>query len=200
MRIATGLLFLAVVASGARAQVVYSNFGPGDTFFSNLFYTNTITPILYTEIGFGFTPSMTGELTQLRTPLMRAGGAGNMVISLYRDTGTLPGDLLADWTALPPWGVMPTIWTLPLSGPVVEAGQTYFLSVRAEQTTSPDWRWFATTPLTQGECIFQNASGPWQNDISSMPAFELSIPAPSGSMIAGMAFAAMAAFRRRTTT
>jgi hypothetical protein len=174
----------ALVPAIAEAQVAYSNFLPNQVFTSGVHYGSAFLgedP----EIGFRFTSSLSGGISQIRTGLWRISTPVNPVLlSLYADTPAGPGALLGSWSVTPPTSgfsnMPPVVFTLD-GTTQLSAGESYVLTV-ASLPGSPNWQWWAAgtqqSPV-MGDQFFRNGSGAWELDTQPMTAFEITVvPAP----------------------
>ncbi len=135
-------LFVAALPSLSGAPVVvFSNYGPGDTFNTAVGWGingSAIQPYGYRGQAQRFTPGITGNLSSIELALYRWSGSGRSNISLVEDAGGYPtGTVLETF----PY-VLSSAHTLLTSAtqPLLEAGLTYW--VRAEPydtTTSSGW-------------------------------------------------------------
>lgn len=183
----------AAAAGAARGEVVFSTLGPNGSFSQLLTYAEGTGVVLGTEMGVAFTPSAAGHLTQMRAPLF---GSSNLMVRLrvYRETGTLPGELVGEATFQAPSPPGTPLIEYPLPNIPVETGASYVLSVKTV-SGGLGWRWHASSPGVPGRIVEQLPNQPWtQHSAMGLPAFELSIPAPGW---AGVLAVAPVAVRRR---
>ena len=90
--LAVGVLTLTLFCGNAHAAFVFSNFGPGDTFATNIGYTvsPSATP------GMKFTATGGGTLSQINLALSTfRGGSTAVTVEFYADNTNTIGTLLA---------------------------------------------------------------------------------------------------------
>lgn len=187
LRTSAALTTVAVCMATCSAPggVVFSTIGEADDAYDHAFayFVGTVTPSTI-EFGFRFVPSASGPLTQLRAALYQTGPARPIRLSLYADTGPIPGTLIGYVDAVPPRNVGGAVWILPLDGSMqVEAGQRYFLTARSPTTPQSSFQWHVAGTSTMrfpGAQIYRERSTtPWVLYSSSeLAAFELSITRP----------------------
>jgi len=175
-------------AGFAQAEVVFSTYGPNfayDTLYS--YSIGNINPFTL-QFGFRFEPTRTGTLTRLRAALYSSGSSLNrpLRLTLYRDDGSLPGQIVASTDALLTRGqtgqVSPPS-VINLAGTWrVTAHQAYYLAIHFPNFNG-SCEWYAAgTNSTRilGEQISRwDLLSPWQRSTNSaMPAFELQMDHP----------------------
>lgn len=202
-----GFLLLTAPLCG---QSAYSSLGPGGSLGFSV-WGNWITfSDLTKEFAWQFQTGATGNVTELRLGLFRvANGQPLYRLSIYDSTGALddtPGSVLwsEDLTLPAQSGQM--AWTLPMAaGPLIEAGERYFISVKAlpSPVSHHSWSWY-TPPTGAGIPPFPSVvradrfgADPWAVYAPTVPAaYEVIVPAPAaGWLMAGMG--CFAARRRR---
>jgi hypothetical protein len=118
-----GLLALVLLTGTAKADIIYNNFGPGDTY--NQYIGHTVgDPLSYQDIGEPFTPTGNSyRLDRMVLALSWIAGTNAVDVSLMTSVGDLPGSVLETWhvTNLPDFGAggLRSAWirfcTAPLS-------------------------------------------------------------------------------------
>lgn len=141
--LAAALLLLAFglpSLSGAPV-VVFSNYGPGDSFNTGVGWGisgSAIQPHGYRAQAQRFTPDLTANLSSIQLSLFRASGSGRSNFSLVEDADGYPtGQLLETFP-----NVLASARTLLTSAtqPLLEAGVTYWLRAEPyDATTSSGW-------------------------------------------------------------
>lgn len=175
-------------AGFARAEVVFSTYGPNFAYDSLYSYSiGNVNPFTL-RFGFRFEPSRTGALTQLRAALYSSGSSLNrpLRLTLYRDDGSLPGQVIATTDALLTRGQVgqvfpPSVISLPGTWRVT-ARQAYFLAVHFPSFNGA-CEWFAAgtdSSRIYGDQIWRwDLQSPWQRTSNSaMPAFDLRMDRP----------------------
>ena len=134
-------LITALAASGAAAEVLYSNFGPDDTYSLNMGMTLSYGGPLAGEVNeaaVAFT--VTGGDYYLDTAefaVLHNWGPDIVYLDIRSDLDGSPGSILESTTAS---GVTdPFVWSPPMvaafSGSLIlQDGQTYWLAMRTEET------------------------------------------------------------------
>lgn len=105
MRGALCLLSLAVLPGFSLADVIFSDFGPGNTYDCCLNWGIGLHfPSIYTVSAMAFTPSSNFDLTQIDLGITWVGNTNSVMISLESGSAGLPGTVIESWTVsgLPP--------------------------------------------------------------------------------------------------
>ena len=128
------------VVSGTPV-VVFSNYGPGDTFDTTFGWGingSAIQPYGYRGQAQRFTPSITVDLSSIELSLWRYAGSGRSNISLAEDSGGYPtGSVLESFP-----NVLASAHRVltSVTHPLLEAGVTYWLRAEPyDSTTSSGW-------------------------------------------------------------
>jgi hypothetical protein len=147
------------MAESARADVVFSNLGPDDSWDHGNAY------VLRGPFGSGsspsggkampFTPDFTAVFTSVELPLgvMLIPGTNYFIVELRADNDGLPGDVIESFAFEDVPYVFSPDQTLSVGiselNPVLEEGTTYWLAAfPGELDTSGGWNW--TSPLQTG--------------------------------------------------
>src|SRR5437870_4661703 len=93
------LLFCVAVAN---AGVIYSTFGPGDTFLDGHFRIGD-----REEIAAAFTPGISANLDTIRIAGRYVSGPNNFTVNIAPDIAGVPGAALESFTGLSPTNVPP---------------------------------------------------------------------------------------------
>lgn len=205
------LAILAILASAtlsAKADTIYSNFGPGQTYkttagFGLGFFTNATQ-----VIAMPFVPTETGTPTDVILALKQTMGTSPVNVFIESSSGGAPGSIL---DALTQVGNLPTTPSLVeftcSSCSVLDAGTMYFLV--GQQSNPADHTSWLNTLSSTGKPYFNltgSATGPWSaNPGAPLSAFEVDAttgiptPEPSGLIFiaTGMAALVGVANRRR---
>jgi hypothetical protein len=187
-----GLLFaLSFVAAlfmncEARATVIYSNLGSGNSYNTNLGWTigQSLTQ------GDSFTVSGTGtfKLTSLELAVGNVSGSSAFTVQLETDVGGAPGSVLESWiaTANGTFGNNnPLVVVNSVSNTTLQAGQTYWIVLSAGSNDINPWN-FNNTGATGTH--YNSASGTSNNTqgafrVNADPAV---VPEPSSLAICGV--------------
>jgi PEP-CTERM motif-containing protein len=216
LKLACGAILLATFISGnGKADVVYSNFGPGGTYdccgAHGIGYFLTIRGASDQQIGMAFTPTSDFYLSQIDLPITWGGGSNDFIVTLQSDSSGLPGAVLESWELaadLPPLGhANPGAETLLASSAVtLQADQQYWLVVAGgTDTTSGAWN-FSSTDALGLEAIRLNGgsftvdSATWFNPMSAFDVLGTpvgAVPEPSSALLVGAVILGLVTCRRR---
>ena len=180
----------------ARAAVIYSDFGPGDTFTPSQGFGIRGSNVFGGSVSQGamFTAGATGLLGEIDVAFFYASGSGQFNLSLYTanssgQLGTLIETIMG--------GVVPTsdtsgavIVESSLLHPLITAGTSYFLIASAANSqTNVAWNYNSTG--TTGTLYSSDSRGVTYSSSTILPTFRLqtsAVPEPSSlvlSVIAG---------------
>jgi hypothetical protein len=202
---------VAVIFStmSARADVLYSNLGPGDAFDASNGYFVDGSDYFNQVIGSPFTVSSTATLGDAMLGLNNFAGSNNPVdVYLESDAGGMPGTILATLTqsgTIPPFNTETLTMFTPTSSLTLSTGVTYWL-VAGETDPGTEQAWdYAYNDTTNNVAFNQVGSptGPWTTFSGTDVAFRIdsgSVPEPSSFMLlaAGLlGVGAIAVARRR---
>jgi hypothetical protein len=213
-RIAATLLFAIVVAGSCRpaeADVIYSTFGPGDSYNHAAGWVVGFAPgpagagPYWFQIGASFTPTdsfITTSIDLAAVQTRTSTGPDDLLVQLW--TGTLPGigASLAQFAFDP--ALIPTppsaVYTAPLAGVLLTAGTQYWvvLSVANLGTTQNAYAWMLNSQGIQGLAAARLDNWFLQED--STPAFRVNgtpAPEPAGTALVALGLAAAGFARRR---
>jgi hypothetical protein len=201
-------LILTVALCGgslpARADVVFFNdFGPGFSYmcctglvaFGSSFNGESF------EAANLFTAAASGSVSEIDVALGVISGDGGTTVSLWSNANGSPGTELGSWsgTSTEPFGQCCSVLTISgLAGPSLTAGQTYFVVIDPDPSTSFGWNW-----NNQGVTgrVEQSADGgaTWgPGNIQALSAFEIlgepgSMPEPAAMLLLGAGLLCLAA-------
>jgi hypothetical protein len=170
-----GLLILMGALSGeARADIVYSNLGPGDTYQPAVGWTvaGPSAAIAAQEVAGVFTVSGADYvLTSLELALWHIEGDRTITIHLNENSSGLPGAVIESFlVALSPG---PEIVTLTsLLTPLLSNGSTYWITTEAgADDTWAAWNWNDQSAL--GWAVSLDGGASWQSVDTTSPAFRV---------------------------
>ncbi|MCS6776388.1 MAG: choice-of-anchor R domain-containing protein [Chloroherpetonaceae bacterium] len=142
----TALLVISVLRS-ASAQVLFDNFGPGNTFQINAGLTQGFfrPPVVQ---GMGFTPTVSAHLSCIDLAISLSRGPNVFVLRLLSDNAGMPGALLEEWTVVGQMGtfgtVSPIISVTSVNTPFLSAGSQYWVVPFATSATHAVWNYNIT--------------------------------------------------------
>jgi hypothetical protein len=169
------LLFGAAAAasiSQARATLLASTFGPGDTFSESSYLIGN--SLFQQEIAAVFTPAVTSVLDTVRVAASFDLGLNNFTVNITSDISGEPGTPLESFTGLVFPGT-PAILTLhSASHPIVLAGSRYWIVMTAPDLTSSEGKWHLNDQGFNG-VLARNFFGGfvWTFDPGTTPAFDI---------------------------
>jgi hypothetical protein len=148
-----GTFIVAAVVGGgsvARASVIFSNFGAGDSYTNGVGWTVSGPSSFDGEAdqSMPFTAALTGNVSQIDLPLnfIFDGGAPESThtgtISLWTDVNGSLGTQLGAWSVSVPNSGLVTV--SGISGVEIDALGTYFLTASASGDAFDAWEWNST--------------------------------------------------------
>ncbi len=196
------LLPAALTPLPGAPVVVFSNYGPGDTYNSSVGWGingSAIQPYGYRGQAQRFTPGITANLTSIELALFRWSGSGRSNFSLVEDAAGYPtGPVLENFS-----NVLSSAHTVltSLAHPLLDAGTTYWLRAEPYDTTTSSG-WYYNNQGASTTFGFSFSPGVWQVMPPPAPAdgvFRISatpVPEPQVWALLVLAFA-FGAFRPR---
>jgi hypothetical protein len=201
-----GFLLIAASSGLLQANVIYTNFGvsPAAPFDSTSGVTVAASGNdLSTAFSFAVSPLSSYVVTEIDFAASFNGGTNSIAATIYQDGGGVPG------TAVYTTGFLnnamgsfssPVELAVPVnSGPVLNAGATYWLSLDATSDSIVRWN-YNGLGVTGNGALFQ--SGAWSNSQRELGAFQIdgAVASPEPATLAlfgaGLAVLALVRFRR----
>jgi hypothetical protein len=189
------MMVLALLAGGAgqiKAEVIFSNFGPGDSYDLNHGATIGLaggtyidTAVTFTPIGNSFTLDRIELAVGLANPAGQGFGPNLLDVALTTSVGGFPGSVLEMFHFVDAMGPF-TSWNAPLIAdsalhPLLSEGTQYWLVASApDPGTTAAWNWNTTGDL--GAHAQRVNGGSWFFVTPSRGAFRVSgtaVPEPS---------------------
>ena len=191
-QIALSLALLVLLVSGAnsaRADVIYNNFGPGDSYNHSIGWT--------VGLGFGrgeafpIVPTSDFNLDTVTVAVGYVSGPNAVDVSVTTDVGGVPGAALETFhlTNLGPFGNETPVTATSTSHPLLPAGQSYFVTVTALDSTWEAWSWSLIDLSHPGAELI---NGRWTPDNGTSGAFRVTgtmaspVPEPASCVLLGM--------------
>lgn len=139
------LLLLLAAQRPSASQVLFSNFGVGDTFDTVLGWTQGYDTPPHVQ-GHDFSPSSTAQLNSVEIALNLASGPQTgILLKLFSDAAGQPGALLEQWDISGMLGYVFTttgiVTVSSVSKPLLTAGTTYWLVPFVPTSTHAVWNW-----------------------------------------------------------
>lgn len=199
------IVLAAVLPVIGRADVVFSDFGPGDTYSTgSSWFIGSVevpTPTTY-AVAVPFIASSDFLLDQIDLALTWSSGPDSVVVSLTNDLLGNPGSPIESWTI----SDLPNIFLFngaiqtvsPTSAVTLLAGHEYWMEVAPSAVdTLADWN----TVDQIGSLGISSNGGPFLIQDGFVPAFDVlgtSVPEPSSVWWLAFAFLGVIAFWNRS--
>lgn len=193
---ALSLVVVAIVTNAAASTIVFNNIPAAPQYYQNAGNTLGTFGNTYNITATTFTPTASGLLDELTLGLTYLSGANSVTLRLSPDTAGLPGSPI--WqTAVPPApGFGSLLSVTGIGGPLLNAGQTYWLEGVAPLTPPTLHSWWTNNQGDAGPVI---ASG---NYVANTQRFSLrvgvvTVPEPATCVLLIGACCGVAVIRRR---
>jgi hypothetical protein len=203
--VTAALAFGLPCTTSARAGILFTDFGPGDTYISSAGYSIGGASGAFGQLnimGATFTADLTGTLTEIDVPFFNQGWPGIFNLALYADDGTgKVGALLESFQNIGPATPAGGIFSVDSSlHPLLTAGDAYWLiATPASSSTAVYWN---ENSIGSYGTIYTDSGGSvnYSTD-STLPAFRVigatSVPEPSALLLGlgGLALVASSSSR-----
>jgi hypothetical protein len=200
------IVFLLGTPLLGRADILFSDYGSGDTYNTGNGWTVGMGVTLNLQPAAAFTPSVTDTLSEIDVSVGYLSGTNGVTVNLLNSVGGIPtGKPIESWTLtdLPSFGSSGQVETLDSAGPPVSLvhGKTYWLQVApADGTTDASWY---LSDSSVGSIYVANSGGPvYMVRTQDLPAFQILgpsvvVPEPAFFLPIGAAWVAMWVIRKR---
>ncbi len=211
MRTVTRLLLLiGLVASVmcAGPVVLYSNFGPGDSYFEGPGVTFGCGAMCWGNDGltlaWAFTPGVTATFTELETVATSMFAPTSLIASIWTDSGGVPGAMIESLsTPLDP--TFTHFDFLSVLHPTLTAGTTYWFVAAVPDPVNDAAQLALNSIGATGPQAYMWGAGPWADGGSNLQAVfrvtgdvESSVPEPSSlALIVAAMLGGLMGLRRR---
>ena len=190
--LSVGILINLLVQCAARADVVFNNFGPGDSFNISSGYSETgLFP--GQSLGEGFTPAFSGNLSVITIAMSHSSGPNDVHLFLASGVGGVPGSILESWvvTNLPSAGISYSPLKIGSSSrPLLSAGSLYFLYSQEPGNEVDSWNFNSISE--QGDYFVRQNSGAISSGTHTQGAFRVEVtPVPEPGILPFAAAAAI---------
>lgn len=206
-RFALVLAVLCVSSLPTWAGVIYSNLGASNPPYDENSGWAVFNGAGQQAVGMVFTAGSSGSVSQIDVALGLTFSNGNATVSLWTDSGGLPGTSLGSWnvTVTEPFGdYSGAVVTIPgLAGPSLTADETYILAVIADPTTTNDLGWYYNNQGLSGPFVYSTDGGStWGATSGPLSAFDIlggpaSAPEPTTVALLGAGLLCLLARARK---
>ena len=142
--LAAAALAVAGQANRVEAQVVYNNFGAGDSYNTATGWTVSTTPIDQ-KVAQQFTPSGTGVLTSIEVAMGLVQGVNHFDLALLTDSSNTPGSVIESWSVDNAMGTFGSnnvpIFLASALNPLISVGTPYWIAIGTSTQTWSAWNW-----------------------------------------------------------
>ncbi|SPP99681.1 exported hypothetical protein [Candidatus Sulfobium mesophilum] len=206
------ILLLALLSTGvAQADILFNNFGAGDTYDTSFGWTvsGSTSQNPQFEPAMSFTPSTTAHLSSIDFVTSMLSGTNEVMLSLVNDSGGAPlGLALESWTFINQMGTLgsnPSVLTADsVVHPLLDVGTTYWLV--ASPPVSDTWAgWNFNSIGDTGTVLFSLDGGAGWGTLGytepiTRGVFRVNstaVPEPSTFLLLGAGLAGVGLLRRR---
>ena len=193
----SALLSLSLISTVGASTIVYDNFGPGDSYATNLLWAlGQEAGLGDIDRGFGFTPSESGYLYSVEVAVSLTIFASPNVLDLWimDDASGEPGNILESFhlvDAMGPAGSLNSPVTAIANGNTfLSASEQYWLIASLpDPATDAGWNFNTTGDIAPLATRFD--SGNWTVNNQGSGAFRITVPEPSIIALFGLGMVAL---------
>ncbi len=193
---------LLALASSSRADIVFTDFGAGNTYNHPLSTAVNDNEIGFQEVAMPFTPTASAKLTNAIVAFGYGTPGASAIFRVYTDASGVPGTVLASAPVLTPTQAQqdPTsdINTVDFSSSNLQlvAGTKYWLD--ADPTTGGSTGWNETASGTATIAYRNSAGAGWSEQVSTPSAFNINgvVPEPGSALLFAVSGLVLSARRR----
>jgi hypothetical protein len=187
LRLLSTLVLATLTAPMAHADVIFNNFGAGDTYNPGAWEVRGDLNISRIDRAKAFTPTQTYTVTSIELALYHETGGNLFSTLLCRDAGGEPGSILGGHTQ--PASAAPSfvsaIYTTPLSGITLNGGETYWVVVQVFPTSSDGGFWWGSSPTgDNGHSLYEADIVSGIYSWSAQPSSSAPVVRVSGTLVA----------------
>ncbi len=196
------LLALAIVAASAAhgSTIVYDNLSPVAPYYHN--YGNWLGTFggQYEITATTFVPNASGQLDELTLGLFYQMGANSVTLRLSPDVAGLPSTPIWQTSVPPAAGYGALLNVSGIGGPMLTAGQMYWLEGVAPVTPTTLHGWYSNNQGSYGPIIASGNYGVNQLRFSLRVGVLSTVPEPGAGVLVGCGCLGMLGLGRRSRT
>jgi hypothetical protein len=205
IRLLGALAACALLTVPARADIIFNNFGPGDSY--QQFQGQSVGGTRFRQdVGDRFVPTAASyTLDKVVLPLSLISGTDGVDVLFMTSVGGVPGSVLESWhvSALPPFGLLnpPTVLDSVLH-PLLTEGVPYYVVATVPAGDNTNLVWNNNSTGDHGPLAIRFNGGAWFviNDALGRGALRVEgdvVPEPSALVLLGLGTLGLLGYARR---